>query len=95
MERLVINFNDALEAAKKGFINGTDLDFSDISVENERIYTFTNGRQLKITAPLFLHVSGSGGHRLYDAEGYCYYVQPKEGWSIRWQVREGQPHFVK
>ena len=79
----------------EGFINETDLEFSDISSETEREYTFPNGKTYHIGNPLFLNVSPSGGHRLYDENQYCHYVQPKEGWAIKWKVREGAPNFVK
>jgi hypothetical protein len=81
--------------ASEAFINESGLEFTDISSEKKREYTFPNGVILKIGKPLFLNVSRSGGHRLYTSKGWCYYVQPKEGWSIRWKVREGQPNFVK
>jgi len=50
---------------------------------------------MTIRAPLYLHVSASGGHRIYSDAGYCWYVQPKEGWYIKWIPREGKPSFVK
>lgn len=78
----------------KGFINESGLSFSDISSETKREYLlFTPEHPLKIDGkPLKLHVSKSGGHRIYT-DTYCYYVQPKEGWAVRWQT--GGPHFVK
>lgn len=79
----------------EGFINETNLEFKDISSEIRREYVFPNGNIYVIDKPLFLHVSQSGGHRLYSEDGYCHYVQPKEGWVVRWKVREGQPSFVK
>jgi len=79
----------------EGFINESNLNFNDISSENEREYNFPNGNKLLIMNPLYLNVSKSGGHRLYCEKGYCYYVQPKEGWWIKWKVREGKPSFVK
>jgi hypothetical protein len=79
----------------EGFINESKYEFSDISSEETRSYCFPNGNVLLIEKPLYLHVSDSGGHRLYCEAGYCYYVQPREGWYIRWRVREGKPHFVK
>lgn len=78
-----------------GFINESNLEFNDISSEVEREYTFPNGNKLLIKEPLYLNVSPSGGHRLYDAKGYCYYVQPNQGWSIKWKVKGGVPSFVK
>jgi len=79
----------------EGFINETDLKFDDISSEKEREYIFPNGNKLLIGNPLYLNVSKSGGHRLYTEDGWCYYVQPKEGWAIRWKVKAGKPSFVK
>lgn len=76
------------------FRNQSSLTFTDISSEAERIYTFPNGRTYRVANPEQLHVSDSGGHRLFDGT-YCYYIQPKEGWVIRWLVKDGQPHFVK
>lgn len=79
----------------EGFINESSLEFKDISSEIEREYTFPNGNKLMIKGPLYLHVSNSGGHRLYDNDGYCHYIQPEQGWSIKWKVKEGKPSFVK
>lgn len=77
------------------FINGAELEFNDISSEKKREYGFPNGKTLKIAKPLYLNVSKSGGHRLFTGKGWSYYVQPKEGWWVRWKVREGEPNFVK
>lgn len=79
----------------EGFINETDLIFTDISSEKEREYGFPNGNVLYIGKPLFINVSESGGHRLYTEDKWCYYIQPQEGWYIRWKVKKGQPNFVK
>lgn len=78
-----------------GFRNGTDLVFSDISSEKYREYIFPNGAQYKINAPVYINVSKSGGHRIYSADGVSHYVNPSEGWAIRWEVSDGQPNFVK
>ena len=80
---------------KEGFLNESGLDFSDISSETEREYIFPNGQNLVIKNPLYLNVSPTGGHRIYTADKWSYYVQPKEGWAIRWAVKEGNPNFVK
>ena len=74
--------------------NETDWEFTDISSETERVYVFPNGQTYRVDHPLALHVSDSGGHRIFDGE-HCHYVQPREGWAIRWRVRDGAPHFVK
>jgi hypothetical protein len=80
---------------KKGFINETGLQFEDISAETSREYVFPNGRKLKVEKPLMLNVSESGGHRLYTAEDWSYYVKPSESWYIRWKSKAGNPNFVK
>jgi hypothetical protein len=79
----------------EGFINETELTFKDISSEKDRVYGFPNGNTLHVGEPLYLNVSASGGHRLYTKDKWCYYIQPKEGWWIRWKVKEGEPSFVK
>lgn len=81
----------------EGFINETDLEFTDISSEKEREYLlFTDVNPLKIDGePLYLNVSKTHSHRLYTSTGWCYYIQPKEGWAIRWKVKKGKPSFVK
>lgn len=79
----------------KGFINESGLNFNDISSEQCREYIkYTDTLKLEGN-PLYLNVSASGGHRLYTDAGWCYYVQPREAWAIRWKVIEGKPHFVK
>ena len=83
------------EHPNEGFINESEIEFSDISSEKEREYCFPNGQRLFIDKPLYLNVSKSGGHRLYSGDGWCYYIQPKESWWIRWKVRGCAPHFVK
>lgn len=80
---------------KKGFLNESGLEFSDISSETEREYGFPNGLNLIIQKPRLLNVSKSGGHRIYTADNWSYYVQPREGWWIRWKVKNGNPNFVK
>ena len=75
------------------FINESGFEFKDISAETGREYTFPNGTTLTIQNPLYLHVSTSGGHRLFDAQGTSWYIQPLEGWSINWKVKEGYPNF--
>jgi hypothetical protein len=79
---------------KTGFINETTLNFSDISSETEREYTFPNGQKLVIKNPKFLNVSSSGGHRLYAEDNYGYYVKPSEGWFIKWKTKANAPDFV-
>lgn len=83
------------EARKKmGFRNETDLEFTDISSEEEREYVFPGGDVVVIKTPLFLHVSSSGGHRVFDSAGYSHYIPPT--WiHLRWKAKEGAPNFVK
>lgn len=80
---------------KYKFINNSGLIFKDISSEKFREYTYPNGCKLIIQEPLLINVSKSGGHRIFDDNGYCWYVQPAEGWSIKWKPFDGEPHFVK
>jgi hypothetical protein len=75
------------------FINGTDLQFVDISSEKYREYVF-NEKVLHFEKPLKLNVSKSGGHRLFFGNGTSCYIAP--GWlAIVWEVFDGQPNFVK
>lgn len=79
----------------EGFINESGLEFTDITSEVGREYIRFE-TSLKLDGdPLYLNVSDSGGHRLYTTKGWCYYVQPREGWAIRWKVKKGTPSFVK
>lgn len=79
-----------------GFINQSKLTFKDISTEIQREYLqFSEDKPLKLEGqPLKLHVSDSGGHRIFTTD-WCYYIQPLEGWAVRWKVGPGKPHFVK
>jgi hypothetical protein len=75
------------------FINKSDLEFSDISSEQFREYTFPEGETVRIDNPLNLNVSDHG-HRVFDAAGSSHYVPL--GWiHLEWQAKEGQPHFVR
>jgi hypothetical protein len=74
------------------FHHTTDHDFTDISSEKSRSYTFPNG-VVTIDAPLYLAVS-RGGHRLFDRYGQSHYVP--SGWiKLTWTVYPGEPNFVK
>lgn len=77
------------------FINNSGLEFKDITSEETRTYHFANGTILHIRKPLLLNVSNSGGHRLVDESGVCYYIHPSEGWWLQWMPKPGKPHFVK
>lgn len=82
----------------KDIINKTDLEFTDISSEEYRIYTYicSNGdlTNVKVNNPIGLNVSKSGGHRIIDSNGVCYYIKP-EWIMITWKSKLGQPHFIK
>lgn len=75
------------------FRNESDLEFTDISSEIARTYTFPGGDTVKIVNPKQLNVSAAGGHRIFAEDG-CHYVPA--GWvHLHWTVRDGAPHFVK
>ena len=76
------------------FRNETNLKFTDISSEEWREYVYDVNKTILIEKPLQLHVSKSGGHRIFAEDGYSRYIQP--GWlQIIWKAKEGAPHFVK
>ncbi len=68
-------------------------DFTDISSEVSRQYTFPGGPTVTINHPYRIHVSSSGGHRIEDTLGVSHYIPA--GWvHLSWQTREGCPAFV-
>lgn len=74
------------------FNNGTSLMFTDISSEQYREYTFPAG-SIRIDNPLQLNVS-KNGHRVFDEQGVSHYIP--QGWiHLKWEVKLGQPNFVK
>ena len=79
--------------------NESGLKFTDISTEEYRTYYFPSstsmfGEQLRISNPIALNTSKSGGHRVLDGAGVSHYI-PK-GWTrLEWKAKEGQAHFVK
>jgi hypothetical protein len=74
------------------FRNESGLVFQDISSEQSRTYDFGIAGTMTIDGPVALNVSESGGHRIFDATGTAHYIPPR--WiALRWQVREGAPHF--
>lgn len=78
----------------KAFKNSTELEFTDISNELYRTYTFFENQDITIKQPLRLHVSESGGHRVFDSSGISHYIPA--GWiHLKWEVSEGSPNFVK
>jgi len=74
--------------------NESGLEFIDISSEKRRVYLKDNSVILDIENPVGLNVSKSGGHRIVDNLGRCFYIKPD--WNVlRWFVKDGKPHFVK
>jgi len=76
------------------FKNESGLEFTDISSEAERVYNFGNRGFVKITNPEKLHVSDSGGHRIYSADGKSHYI-PAAWIQLTWTAKADQPNFVK
>jgi hypothetical protein len=77
----------------KEFNNKSEHEFSDISSEKYRMYTFPKG-EITITAPQKLSVSKSGGHRIFDENGTSHYIPA--GWiHLHWEAKDGQPNFVQ
>lgn len=89
--------------------NETDLKFEDISMELERTYhfpvLFKNGKFkekdakhthlfITIHEPQWLSVSESGGHRVVNKNGRCFYI-PSWWYFLDWKPKDGASHFVK
>jgi hypothetical protein len=71
--------------------NKTDKQFTDISSEAYREYTFADGK-VRIEQPAFLNVS-ENGHRVLDSNEVSHYVPL--GWiHLEWKAKSGSPHFV-
>lgn len=76
----------------KTFRNDSNLKFVDISSEAWREYKRSDA-VIRVDQPVALHVSKSGGHRVFDAEGVSHYIP--SGWiHLRWKVKDDMPHFV-
>lgn len=76
------------------FNNKSGLEFTDISSEEYREYHWESGYSIRLDAPTMLHVSESGGHRVFYGDGLSRYIKPT--WAdLEWKARQGQPHFVK
>ena len=76
------------------FRNESGHDFTDVSSESWREYRFIGGDVVRIERPLWLSVSESRGHRIFDAEGRSHYIP--WGWiHLSWSAREGEANFVK
>lgn len=64
----------------------------DISTEQWRLYTYADGTY-RIDAPVALHITDSGSHRVIDADGVTH--RPTPGWlGLSWKPRDGQQAFV-
>lgn len=76
------------------FNNESGLVFTDISSEQWREYFYNSETVIRVEKPLMLHVSKSGGHRVFSEDGCSRYIAP--GWlQITWKAKDGSPHFVK
>lgn len=75
-------------------INKSENTFDDISSESYRTYEFESGRCITILNPIALNVSKSGGHRIWDACGISHYI-PSAWIHLYWEVKNGEPNFVK
>jgi len=64
------------------------MQFSDVSAEEYRIYTFPGGEKIRVDTPQYLNVSKSGGHRIIVSENSTVYIPA--GWlSVQWVNRPG------
>lgn len=77
--------------------NQSKHEFVPIHSEQYREYSFpaADGRfvKVRINKPTHLAVSGTGGHRILDADGVSHYVP--SGWiHLAWKAKEGEPNFV-
>lgn len=86
-----IKFEHKGETKTVSFVHPQNMKFEDVSTEEWRRYEW-EGFSFEIKCPLRLHVSKSGGHRIFAADG-CHYVPA--GWMhIEWSTRAGKPHFT-
>lgn len=93
VEAFTHNYLSTSELTTDDFVNNSNLDFTDISTEAVRRYHFKD-EAVTIPKPLFLNVSRSGGHRIFDAHGVSHYI-PK-GWiHLSWVAKPGEANFVK
>lgn len=92
-ELMVRDVYTEIEQAIDEFINTSGLQFIDISSELYRVYVYPDGTEVTIYEPLLLHVSQSGGHRVYDLNNTSHYIVP--GFvHIYWGVRDYEPNFA-
>lgn len=68
----------------------------DISTEERRVYTYPNGDNFTIYAPVTLYIiedERGASHRVVDASGVTH--RPERGWvAISWEAKEGSPKFI-
>lgn len=74
--------------------NETDIEFTDISSEQWREILYSNGNIDCIESPLYLGVSSST-LRIVDAEGNSWIIYKDKIDRIKFQVKDGAPHFIK
>ena len=74
------------------FRNASSLKFKNIDDEEYREYIFPDSQIIRINRPLYLNVSKSGGHRLFDESGMCHYI-PYKWIHLRWEAKRGEDHF--
>lgn len=75
------------------FINASRFRFIDITSELFREYIYPNGSKIRIEFPMKLNVAQNNSHRLFDMNGFSYYIPT--GWiSIIWKSRPGAPNFI-
>lgn len=80
------------KSTQSKFLNESNLEFTDISSEQYRIYEFNNGKTVMIVEPLKLNVSKNGGHKIYDKSGMSHYIP--QGWlHLSWRAKPNQPNF--
>lgn len=74
------------------FKNESKNTFKVINAEKYRTYVWGDGSTVTINDPTHLHVSDSGGHRLFDMKGISHYIP--SGWiHIYWEAKDGKANF--
>jgi len=71
-----------------------NLPWKSITNELYRDYIYESGFVYRILRPVAVAMSASGGHRVFNMYGECYYV--KAGWAIiKWEGKEkGVPQYA-
>lgn len=74
------------------FKNESNFAFKEITTEQWREYRWERGGIVRISSPVMLHVSASGGHRIFDESGTSHYIPT--GWvHLSWKAKIDAPHF--